>query len=281
MPEQLINLIPNRDINLPSIVVACNTLTSISGETYPYHMKAFYDMGRRHPEYNFFQYFGSRVSIDRFRNGAADLAIKLGARYLMFLDDDMTITPDVFTKLLKGCELGGYGILAAFNYIRGYPFKIMSFKYDLVSGHRRLTNLTQRDVSGVSDGIVPCDAIGTAVCLISMEIVNKTPKPFFLTGPHGTEDIYFCLNAKHYNPELKIGMHTGALTGHLLDPEKISHGTRAALMAYYESFMTPVEIAAAKEDTPGLAIVPDVGKRDLHYEDLMGMEFEGLIEVAS
>lgn len=259
-----------------SIMVACNTLTSISGETYPYHMKTFYDMGRRHPEYDFHQLFASRMSIDRFRNWAAETALARGCEYLMFLDDDMTVTPNVFSRLLEGCE-GGYGILAAFNYIRGYPFKIMAFKYDLSARHRRLTNLTQKDIEECTTFVLPCDAIGTACCLIHTGVFRGTPKPWFLTGPHGTEDIYFCLKAKDYISSLKIGMHLSAITGHLLDPEKISHDTRASLMAYYESFMTPEEISAAREAAPGLAIVPDVGDRDLHYEDIMGTQFEGLI----
>lgn len=265
----------------PQILIACNTLTSISGECYPYHMKTFYDMGRRHPEYDFRQLFASRMSIDRFRNWAAETAIAYNCKYLMFIDDDMKITPDVFTRLLEGCEHESYGILAAFNYIRGYPFKIMAFKYDLMAGHKRLRNLVQSDLPNSIGSIVPCDAIGTAVCLIDINIIKRTPKPYFLTGPHGTEDIYFCLNAKHYVPELKIGMHTGAETGHLIDPEVISHGTRAALMKYYESYMTPEEVRAATSDIPGLAILPDVGNRDLHYEDIMGSYFEGLIQKAS
>lgn len=277
--QQVLNLVPNKDPNKPSIMVACNTLTSINGETYPYHMKLFYEMGRRHTGYNFFQIFGYRMSIDRFRNWAAEQAIAYGCRYLMFIDDDMTITQDVVGKLLEGCERQGYGILAAFNYIRGYPFKIMSFKYDLMAGHKRLRNLLQEDINAAAEGsIIPCDAIGTAVCLISVDVICRTPRPWFLTGPHGTEDIYFCLDAKAHQPELKIGMHTGCITGHLLEPEKISHTTRASLMRYYESYMTPSEIAEAQKDLPGLAIMPNVGKRQLHYEDLMGAYFEPLIE---
>ena len=241
-------------------------------------MKFFYNLGRQHPNYDFMQFFAYRTSIDRFRNTAAEIALKKGCSYVMFIDDDMKLEPSSFALLLEACEVQGYGILAALNYIRGYPFKIMSFKYDLLAGHRRLTCLTQEDMGNNLGGVIPCDAIGTAVCLISIEVFKKTPKPYFLTGPHGTEDIYMCLKAKEAIPSLKIGMHSGVQTGHLLDPEIISHGTRAALMKYYESYMTPAEIRAAQEDAPGIAAVPDVGNRELHYEDLMGIQFDDLIE---
>ena len=265
----------------PKVLVACNTLTSISGECYPYHMKLFYRLGRRHQDYDFMQLFATRMSIDRFRNHAAEVAIANNCKYLMFIDDDMKITPDTFAKLVEGCDREGYGILAALNYIRGYPFKIMSFKWDMTAQHRRLINLTQRDINTRLTDIIPCEAIGTAVCMIAVKYLKTTPKPYFLTGPHGTEDIYMCLKVKESNPSVKIGTHVGLETGHLIDPEIISHGTRTALMEYYEKYMTEDEIAAAKKDLPSVALVPDVGNRELHYEDLMGSFYEGLVEVAN
>lgn len=262
----------------PKILIACNTLTSVSGEVYPYHMKMFYNLGRRHLDYDFVQLTARRMSIDNFRNYATETAITNNCRYLMFLDDDMKIPADTFGLLLDACERQGYGIVAALNYIRGYPFKIMSFKYDLSARGRRLTNLTQRDIDNVPLGsVIPCDAIGTATCLIDVNVLRKITKPYFLTGPHGTEDIYMCLKARDAVPELKIGTHTGVQTGHLIDPEIISHDTRASLMRYVESYMTVDEVHEAQRDDPRLAIVPDVGGRDLHYEDIMGGANEPLV----
>lgn len=244
-------------------------------------MKLFYHLGRRQTDYDFMQLFAQRMSIDRFRNWAAAAAQIHKCKYLIFIDDDMKLPTDAADKLIEGVVNGGYHILAALTYIRGYPFKIMSFKFDLLSGRKRLVNLTQSDVEGVpAGGIIPCEAIGTAVCMIDVDVFRQIPKPYFLTGPHGTEDIYMCCKAKELIPSCKIGTHTGVQTGHLIEPESISHSTRAALMAYYEQYMTPEEIHEAKRDTLGVGITPAVGKRDLYYEDIMQMEFEPVIQGA-
>lgn len=262
----------------PKILIACNTLTSISGEVYPYHMKLFYHLGRRQTDYDFMQLFAARMSIDRFRNWAATAAQVHKCKYLIFIDDDMKLAPDAIDKLIDGVVHGGYHILAALNYIRGYPFKIMSFKFDLTSNRKRLINLNQDDVNAKIGEIIPCDAIGTAVCMIDVDVFRQIPKPYFLTGPHGTEDIYMCCKAKELIPGCKIGTHTGVQTGHLIEQESISHETRAPLMRFYESFMTEEQVTESRMENPGIAITPNVGKRDLYYEDIMGMEFEPVIQ---
>lgn len=255
------------------VLFACNTLTQVQQGPYTDHMRLAYRLGADYPDIQFIQFFAKRTSIDRFRNMAARLAVDHGCRYLWFIDDDMQMPYDTFTKLYEGMVNQGYDILSAFTYIRGYPFKIMSFKWDLMAGHRRLRNLVESDLPEVPGAIVPCDAIGTAIAMIKTDLFHRMPAPWFLTGPHGTEDIYMCLKAKDYYQPTKIGMHSGAIIGHVLDPEVISYRTRGALMKYYESFMDPADVRAAQSDDYRVAHLPDVGKRELRYEDLMGAEF--------
>tara|TARA_R110000822_G_scaffold3867_3_gene16466 strand:- start:1061 stop:1906 length:846 start_codon:yes stop_codon:yes gene_type:complete len=239
----------------PEVLIACNTLTGIHGEIYHNHARLFYCLGRDYPKFDFKQFFARRLSIDRFRNMAAKLAIQQGCKYLMFIDDDMKLPHDSFGKL-EAAMRQGYGIVSAFTYIRGYPFEIMSFKYeDPKAKPRRLINLTNEDLPSPLGPVVPVEAIGTAVCIISVDVLRKTPGPWFVTGPHHTEDIYFCIKAKEYNPKLKIGMHTGISTGHLLDPECITDGTRDALLKYHEAFMDPFQVEMAKNKDRGQAYV--------------------------
>lgn len=242
-----------------TILIACNTLTAIHGEIYHNHARFFYRLGRDYPQFEFKQLFARRLSIDRFRNTAAKMAVQFGCKYLLFIDDDMKFPHDMLGKLVSACERG-FGIVAALNYIRGYPFKAMSFKVeDPDAPRRRLVNLTEEDIKeAVSSGsVIDSDAIGTAVCLIDTEVLKKTPAPWFITGPHHTEDIYFCIKAQEYIPGLKIGTHCGVITGHMLDPEIISYGTRSALLKYYETFMTPAEIEMQKEGDRGLGYIKE------------------------
>jgi hypothetical protein len=190
------------------------------------------------------------MSIDRFRNSAARIALDGDMDYVMFIDDDMQFEYTIFQKLLDT----RYDIIGALNYIRGYPFDPMAFKYGATQSKKdvkHLEHLSDKeidDANSIAGGkVLKCDAIGTAVCLINVKTtIKRMGPPWFLTGPHNTEDIYFCIKAKQYNPKVKIGIHSGAITGHRLDPEVISYNTRKHLQAYYESYMTKEQIESAR-----------------------------------
>lgn len=227
------------------VLVAINTLTSINDGPYRDHAMLFYRLGRNFPRIDFGQMVGKRMSIDRFRNTAAKVAITQDFDYVLFIDDDMLFESprDIFKMLYKA----NIDIISAFTYIRGYPFKIMSFKEVKIDGHIHLDNLNEDDLNPDNpkmrkDGVLMCDAIGTAVSLIKTSVLRAVPSPWFVTGPRNTEDIYFCCKAKDVMKNVKIGMHTRAITGHLLEPEVISVHTRSHLRAYYESYMSPEEI---------------------------------------
>lgn len=228
----------------PRILVAVNTLTSVQSGPYTDHMLFYYGLGRYQHKFEFHQMMGKRLSIDRFRNQAASIAIQTECEYLLFIDDDMHLAPDVFSKLIKA----NLDIAMAHVYIRGYPFKLMAYKkkYDemrpkVVVG---MENLSQEDLTTMDrgDGVILCDAIGTAVSLIKVKALKRTPPAWFVTGTHNTEDIYFCCKAREYYPRTTIGMVKDAITGHVLEPEVINYYTRSALMKFNESFMTAEQI---------------------------------------
>lgn len=270
---ELMDFVPKVHQPKFKVILACNTLTSIQGGPYMDHMQLAYRLGRDYPDIQFYQFFARRISIDKFRNWVAKTALDLGCYAVFFIDDDMQLPRDTFQKLFEASI--NWDIIAAFNYIRGYPFKIMSFRYDLSADHKhpRLVNLAESDLPNPLGDVIRVDAIGTAVCFIKTICFKNTTAPWFITGPHGTEDIYMCLKVKDYWPNVRIGMHTGIITGHLLDPEVISHETRNAHMQYVESFMAPEEIQKARLEDIRVAQLPDIKRRDLFYEDIVGAEF--------
>lgn len=237
------------------VLAACCTLTSIGVGPYIDHTRLFYRLGKEYPKVEFHQFFVRRMSIDRFRNSAASMALTLGCDYIFFFDDDMQFDYTIFGQLLEGCKKYGYDILAALNYIRGYPFEPMAFKFvqdvEGKKGNKHLIPLTDEDIEeaiATESGIYRCGAIGTATCLIKVKTAVKyIQPPWFLTGPHNTEDIYFCLKSQTHNKKVKVGVHCRAITGHLLDPEVISYDTKKNLMKYHESYMSPDQIEKAKD----------------------------------
>lgn len=229
------------------VLIAVNTLTSVNNWPYASHLNLMYRLGRDHRNIDFQLMSGVRTSIDRFRNMAAKYCISNEFDYLFFIDDDMIIPKDAFTKLYQA----NYDIIMGHVYIRSYPFEIMAFKFvKFTNGvqNKRLVNITQEDLSyTLSNGVLKVDAIGTAVSLIKVKVLKQIEKPWFLTGPHQTEDIYFCMKALDNIKHLKIGLHTQVKCGHLLDPEVISEETREAHIKYIESFFSKEQIIAINE----------------------------------
>ncbi len=237
---------------MKKVLVAINTLTSVRKEPYGDHMNLYYRLGRDFPHIEFHQMQVYRMAIDRFRNLAAKMCIQQEMDYSFFIDDDMLFQdPKTIFKQLYEAKMD---IVMAHVYVRGYPFPLMAFK-QVSSGkgeNLRLDNLSQEDLLDSnprkrSDGVITCEAVGTSVCLINCKLFKKLPSPWFLTGPHQTEDIYFCCNAKEHFKRVKIGMHSLAICGHQLEPEVVSYYTRDALLKYCESFMTEHEIQLQKE----------------------------------
>lgn len=230
------------------VLVAINTLTSIGRAPYMDHMLLYYSLGRYYRNYDFHQMVSDRVSIDRFRNTAANIALQSECDYLMFIDDDMLLPKDTFGKLVAA----KLDIVAAHTYIRGYPFKLMAFKVKKegkkVTGMVNLTQDDLKDAAASGKDLIKCDAIGTAVCLIKIDVFRRTPPAWFVTGTHNTEDIYFCCKAREYFPKTTIGMIPSLITGHVLAPEVINFYTRPALMEYTENFMTDSEIEQVRNE---------------------------------
>jgi hypothetical protein len=227
------------------------------------------------------------MSIDNARNTAADLAMKMECDYLMFIDDDVLIPKNTLDLLLKADK----DIAAGLVIIRGVPFNVMAFRWldlgqkqeerpkederrsltfynDLpfVEGltcaaeekHERFRLDCEHCHKAPLKEIVNVDAIGFSCALIKTDVLHQLTTPYFVTGRHHTEDVYFCMKVQ---TELKdeagnspsIVMHTGVKCGHLLNPEPIEWSVRKRLTDFYAP-----EVEAEKEASKGF-------QRDMGY----------------
>lgn len=220
------------------------------------------------------------MSIDNARNTAADLAMKAQCDYLMFIDDDVMIPKNTLDLLLKADK----DIIAGLVIIRGMPFNVMAFRWmdlgvpqedrpkedekrsltfynDLPlrtpceSGHERFHIECENclKIGLHPDGlqaVVDVDAIGFSCALIKTDVLHQLTTPYFITGRHHTEDVYFCMKVKtelvgteeNNNQAPTIAMHTGVQCGHLLNPEPIEWSVRKRLTDFYAP-----EVAKEKE----------------------------------
>lgn len=210
------------------LVVLVNTLQSINSVVYSNHCHFWSYMGKNHAADTIIFLTPHRMAIDSARNWAAKVAMEQEADYLMFLDDDVLIEPDVFDSLIKEDK----DIIMALTYLRGYPFRPMFFKKHpyIEIGLEFYDNYKDHTI----DGLIECEAIGFSCALIKVSLLKQMIPPYFVTGTGNTEDIYFCVEAKKQIPNVSIFTSTKTATGHLCSPEAVMPSTVEALREYYK-----------------------------------------------
>jgi GT2 family glycosyltransferase len=144
-------------------------------------------------------------TISENRSYIAIQALKNNSEYLLFVDDDMTFTPDTLDKLL-----------ARKKDIIGVPYYSRKLPRESVVVYEDGTTVRGE----LPEGVFKCQHVGTGVMLVKMEVFNKIDRPFFNMKTHLTgftlmgEDAWFCEKAREKgieiwcDPVLKIG-HLG------------------------------------------------------------------------
>lgn len=218
----------------PIIVLGINSLTVSQYPAYSNHIQVMYRLGRQYTEYDFCLVNPPRMTIDRMRNMAAEVAMSVEAKYLCFIDDDVLLPmnqqPEAsFSGLQKLIDLDA-DIAAGDVIIRGYPFNHMLFKYT----DKTRTGLEQIKRLPRERGPMPVDAVGFSFALIKVDLLRELEPPYFITGVSNTEDIYFCVKARDKFPDCKIMADTSVVCGHILWPEIIDSFNKANYTKYWE-----------------------------------------------
>lgn len=225
------------------IVIGINSLISTRHQAYSNHIQYFFRLGRNYPDIEFILFNPDRMSIDRMRNTAADIALECEADYLLFIDDDVLVPFDSLKKLIAAQA----DICAADVIIRGYPFDHMLFQWN-----ENKTGLLPMGSLPDEKGVIDCGAVGFSYCLIKTSLLRAMHKPYFITGISNTEDIYFCLKAVQELPETTIKADTSIECGHLLWEETIGSYNKKYYKEYYEK-QNPLVLEQIKKDKEAIA----------------------------
>lgn len=233
---------------MTKVLVLVNTLSSVQSFVYANHIEFFTKAVKAHPEIDFKLFTPHRMSIDRARNQAAEMALRWECSHILFLDDDVMVPSNAFDMLYAADK----DIICGLVVIRGMPFDIMAFKFmdeaksalayynklplvaPCTKGHTHFEVACVECFECQLEPVVECDAVGFSLCLIKTDVLAMLTPPYFVTGPNHTEDVYFCLKAKdELDPPPGIFMHTGVRCGHLLNPEPIEFATRKKMFEFY------------------------------------------------
>jgi hypothetical protein len=205
-------------------LIGINVLESVNSFVYSSHLRFFSNLKKDFPEDTFILFTPYSMSIDNMRNTAAQHAIENNCDYLMFIDDDVMVQVDTYKKLRAADK----DIILALTFVRGAPFSPMFFKCiarEVDQDGKRIERLTFYDdyEEHIEEELVKCEAIGFSCALLKMDVVKAVAPPYFVTGPHHTEDVYFCNKARYtLEPEPTIFVHTGCPTVHMMMADGVS-----------------------------------------------------------
>lgn len=227
------------------ILIATSLLQSVDENVYANHFALAYHLGKISAErkWEFFHFAPTRLSIDRTRNEAGRLALQLECDYLVFIDDDMLLQPDTIEKLIEADK----DIVMAHTYIRGYPFKPMSFVREPLEDPADIKlRYFDEVMEKAENNLSKCDAVGFATVAIKTHLLKELKAPWFITGPNGTEDIYFCLRCLVERKEpTGIYVRTDVPTFHKLSPEFVGEPNVAKLREFYKP---ETEVSEGRQD---------------------------------
>jgi GT2 family glycosyltransferase len=197
-------------------LIGVNTLTSIDSLVYGNHIQFFTKTVKAYPNEQFITFMPRRMSIDMMRNTAARIAIDNDCKYLMFIDDDVLVPIDAYSKLRENLDHDYCDVSAGVTIIRGYPYNIMAFRNPYDNEDKNTLPCYNDYSEHISDGLVRCKAVGFSCVLIKVALLKKLTVPYFITGPNHTEDVYFCLKANNeLGEDVRIVMNPELITGHL------------------------------------------------------------------
>ena len=211
-------------------MIGVNTLTSVEQPVYANHCQFWYHLGKNFPPpHGFALNSPRRMSIDRMRNMTAKIALEWEADYLMFIDDDIVIPIDSFPKMLAHDK----DIVAGWTIIRGHPFFNMFFRF-IDKEEKKLKQCQHWEQNEIVNNCIDVDAVGFSCALIKTSLLKKVPPPWFVTGPYNTEDIYFCIKAKEFVPNVSIVVDLSIKTAHALGTEYIDPDNLENYKTYFE-----------------------------------------------
>jgi hypothetical protein len=168
-------------------------------------------------DYKFFTMNTGRLMIQYARELICDQAIETGMDYVLFIDDDMMVPPDLFQHL---CQIDA-DVVAPLCTTRNYPYEPVVYDLFLVPAKEEdrsygLRNKPKFDIP--RNEILLVDAVGFGVVLLKVETIKKMKKPWFFVNQSVGEDILFCVNGRNQVPGFSVKVNTGVNVGHLSDP---------------------------------------------------------------
>jgi glycosyltransferase involved in cell wall biosynthesis len=234
---------------MKKILIGSNILTAVSAEAYLSHCQFWTYVGEHlKDKMEVIFYCPPRASIDRMRNTAAKLALEHECDYLMFYDDDVLFEPNTLERMLWTISKNYISVVSALTYIRGYPFQPMIFRWagegvkSFEGDGLYIYEDWEDAVTEENRGIIDCGAVGFSCVLLEVEPMKTIEPPYFITGPHNTEDVFYCVKLQREFPEKRIVCDTKIRTTHMMRPYGVNYENAQDLKEFEEKHYFQEEV---------------------------------------
>lgn len=214
----------NKHRDKPLILIGVPGWAGIQPEVQQAFMRMIFRCGRDMPGYEFAVEIIVKREQFRSRNQLVDAAIGAGAEWLLMLDDDMSVPPDLVSRLIEHDK----DVIGALYWQRGGAYHpVVMRKIDMPTGEFQCQFLAAHDPIIQKPGLHEVDIIGGGCMLFRVDVFRKiTPPTFWWEGTLGT-DVAICTRLKEAG--VKIWIDTSIELGHLSNEKPIITGQQIPL----------------------------------------------------
>ena len=203
----------------PRIFIGVPCYGMVAPEVLDDWMRWCFYLGRRLPQFDFF--CGVRTKSEQFRarNAIVEGAMSVGADWLLMMDDDMIVNPQIkvavadeyaFIDRLLAHDKDIVGALYFQRTGGGAPVAMKR------AGERGYRFLRDDELTG---GLQEVDVTGGGAMLVRMKIFDRLPHPFFAPEHEFGTDVQLCRAAQAQG--IKVYLDSGVELGHVRDERVI------------------------------------------------------------
>ena len=194
----------------PKIMIGIPGFAGVVPEAQESLARLIFRCGRDLPQYDFALEMVVKREQFRARNQLVDAAIASDCEYLLMLDDDMIVPPDLIERLLAHDK----DVTGALYYQRGgafHPVIMQTLKHD--TGEMTARFLEPFDPVITNPGLHEVDVIGGGCMLFRVDIFRKLTPPYFWWEDTLGTDIAICTRLK--DAGVQIWVDTSLELGHM------------------------------------------------------------------
>lgn len=192
------------------ILIGVPGFAGIQPEAQEHFMALAFRCGREMPEYDFLLKIKTKSEQFRARNQIVDAAIASGCEYLLMLDDDMMVSPDLVKRLVAHDK----ELVGALYWQRGGAFHPVVMKsIERENGDFHPEFYAAHDPIIQNPGLHPVDIIGGGCMLFKVDVFRKITPPYFWWEHSMGTDIAICTRLREAGVQPYID--TSIEIGHL------------------------------------------------------------------